>query len=177
MIGEQIYVAVAKGGIADFHSLIIPIEHFTCKDKLPESVLNEIKGAKEMMRRVFGKRGEGFISFELFYSLSYHVNIPIIPIKMEDEQELLMFFLERAKKLNIEQVDTIKDGYYLAIETHSGKRLVFSITGNFDISFGRTTVALFYKKQDKIDWKKCIQSFEEESKIAIELRKLLQQVE
>lgn len=90
-VGNESYLALAKGGLVDDHLLILPIEHHQSTLSLPESALEEISKFKEALIKYFQEQNRTPIFFERNFKTS-HCQINVVPIPVNATKELADIF-------------------------------------------------------------------------------------
>lgn len=93
-VGDEAYLALAKGGLVTEHLLILPVEHHQSCLTLPESVQNEIKKFKDALNKFFAAQGKVAIFFERNYKTS-HLQIQVVPVPEPALRELPDIFKVR----------------------------------------------------------------------------------
>lgn len=78
-VGNEIYLALAKGGVVDDHFLILPVTHHQSLSILPESVAHEMKLYKEAVGKYYEKTDRVPVFFERNFKSS-HCQLQAIPI-------------------------------------------------------------------------------------------------
>lgn len=176
-IGEQIYLALSKGGLVKFHLLILPISHIAQGQEMAADVQAEVDGCKEILRESMIKIGKGFISFFIKIPLQHHVSIPIVPFDVEDLDSVLHHILEYGMKQGIVfdsfDAESDKREFYCILETSNGKKLIHYFDRHFDLTFFRAALSDYFGKPEFMDWRKCTKSIDEECAEVAELRELL----
>lgn len=90
-VGNESYLALAKGGLVDDHLLILPIEHHQSTLTLPESALEEIGRYKEALMEYFKEQNKTSIFFERNFKTS-HCQINVVPVPVNATKELADIF-------------------------------------------------------------------------------------
>lgn len=90
-VGNESYLALAKGGLVDEHLLIMPIEHHQSILSLPESALEEISKFKEVLLRYFEEQHKVAVFFERNFKTS-HCQINVVPVPTNATRELVDIF-------------------------------------------------------------------------------------
>lgn len=90
-VGNESYLALAKGGLVDDHLLILPIEHHQSVLTLPESVLEEIGKFKEALIKYCEEQNKVPIFFERNFKTS-HCQINVVPVPANATKELADIF-------------------------------------------------------------------------------------
>ncbi|XP_073234867.1 CWF19-like protein 1 isoform X3 [Porites lutea] len=184
-VGDDSYVALAKGGLVPDHVLICPIGHFESTVKLSEDVLMEIEKYKRALRRLFHSEGKSCVIFERnFYT--QHLQLQVVPVPQTEVDELKDIFKEHGDQnslpirdvpanTELKQFVPVGAPYFVA-EFDNGERLLHRVTHKMPLQFGREVVASpsLLNMPDRVDWKACKVSLEEEKKMAAEFRKKFQ---
>ena len=117
-IGEELYVALAKGGMVDWggHLLIIPIGHYEStrhllkKSSESQSLLDEMDTMKKRLAQVYKARGESVVCFEMYGGDQgqgtplQHMHIQMIPIPLDIEADVGAIFEQEAEMFGLELV-------------------------------------------------------------------------
>ncbi|XP_068725049.1 CWF19-like protein 1 isoform X2 [Montipora capricornis] len=184
-VGDDSYVALAKGGLVPDHVLICPIGHFESTVKLTEDVLMEIEKYKNALRKLFHSEGKSCIIFERnFYT--QHLQLQVVPVPQTDVEELKDIFREhgdfnslslREVAVNTELKQAVPIGApYFVAEFDNGERLLHRVSNKMPLQFGREVVASpsLLNMADRVDWKACKVSEDEEKKMVAAFRKKFQ---
>ena len=185
-IGDHCYVALPKGGLTPYHVLILPITHHPSTLELPEEVNDEIEKFKSALKKCFKKvLGQTPIFFERNYK-SQHLQLQVVPIPKDVTSSVKLAFEECAEESNLEMVDMPEHATlcqmaqpgtpYFYVEASNKMRLFHRVQKGFPIQFGREVLASKHllNIEDRIDWKECKVSKEEEIEIANDFRKIFE---
>ncbi|KAJ7322780.1 hypothetical protein OS493_032965 [Desmophyllum pertusum] len=142
-VGDDSYVALAKGGLVPDHVLICPIAHFESTVKLTE-VIPVPRTDVEELKDIFREHGD-------FNSLA-----------MRDV----------AANTELKQVVPIGAPYFV-VEFDNEERLLHRVSQKMPLQFGREVVASssLLNLPDRVNWKDCKVSEDEEKKMAATFRK------
>ncbi|KAK2568165.1 CWF19-like protein 1 [Acropora cervicornis] len=182
---DHSYVALAKGGLVPDHVLICPIGHFESSVKLSEDVLMEIEKYKSALRKCFHSEGKSCIIFERnFYT--QHLQLQAVPVPHTDVEELKDIFIEHGESsclalkevaVNTELKQAVPIGApYFVVEFDNGERLLHRVLHKMPLQFGREVLASpsLLNMVDRVDWKACKVSVDDEKKIVAAFRKKFQ---
>ena len=185
-IGNHCYVALPKGGLTPYHVLILPITHHPSTLELPEEVHDEMEQFKSALKKCFKKTtGQVPIFFERNYK-SQHLQLQVVPIPKDLAANAKLAFEECAEDAGLELVDMPEHASlcqmaqpgtpYFYVETSNKLRLFHRVNKGFPIQFGREVLASKHllDAEERIDWKECKVSKEEEIKIANDFRKIFE---
>eukprot|EP00795_Rhopilema_esculentum_P013136 gene13136-3928_t len=162
-VGLQTYLALAKGGLTENHVLICPIHHYNSTVVLPEETLMEIE------------------KYPLIQVSRYVVHI-VVPIHLEKVEEAKSAFKEYGQLQSLEFADVPEDKDlqemvsvttpYFAVEFDDGDRLLHRVRSKMPLQFGREVLASseLLDLPEKVDWKNCKLSKEEETRITKNFR-------
>lgn len=78
-VGNEAYLALAKGGLVDDHFLVLPISHHQSFSIVPESILKEMKLYKEAISQYFSKTERVPVFFERNFKSS-HCQLQAVPV-------------------------------------------------------------------------------------------------
>ncbi|XP_074661931.1 CWF19-like protein 1 [Tubulanus polymorphus] len=187
-VGENVYLALAKGGLVPDHVLILPIGHYQSTVSAPDDVVNEINSYKKALRKMFKQEKKEIVSFERNYR-TQHLQIQVVPIPVSTAgDELKESFLDCAQSqqtsFELHEIPKMSDikqivpegAPYFYVELPSGDKLLHRIKKSFPLQFGREVLAgaEILDMTDRIDWRNCKYSIDEEKEMAAEFRKLFQ---
>ena len=71
---ENVYLALDKGPIDNYHFLAIPQEHIENSLKMCEEAKDDIKTIDKKLQEFYQQEGKSFIKFERFFSLSKKIS-------------------------------------------------------------------------------------------------------
>ncbi|XP_021938616.1 CWF19-like protein 1 [Zootermopsis nevadensis] len=184
-IGNESYLALAKGGMVPDHVLILPVGHHQSLSSIPEAVEEEIEKFKFALKKFFKKQQKVPVFFERNYKTS-HLQIQTVPIPRDMATRLKDVFQESAEQDGI-QLDELPPHTklsqiapprtpYFYVELPSGDKLYHRITNSFPLQFGREVLASeeLLDKVDRADWRDCKATREEETELAKEFRSAFQ---
>ncbi|KAJ3406521.1 hypothetical protein HDV05_005964 [Chytridiales sp. JEL 0842] len=150
-IGENAYVAVAKGSIVPWggHLLIIPMGHYNSLRALMEpkpeeeatanETLTEIQKMKDKIKKAYAERDEGALMFEVYSgSQSHeamngvqHMHIHVVPIPLTSASEIPLAFERAAESDHLEmtvngQLPQDPEAPYIRVEHLDGSVQVYT---------------------------------------------------
>lgn len=184
-VGDDSYVALAKGGLVPDHVLICPIAHFESTVKLTEEVLMEIEKFKRALRKMYHKEGKSCVIFERNY-YTQHLQLQVIPVPLTDVEELKDIFRDhgdsnslamREVPANTELSQIVPVGApYFVVEFDNEDKLLHRVSSKMPLQFGREVAAspALLNMPDRVHWKACKVSEDEETKMAGAFRKKFQ---
>ncbi|KAH3727587.1 CWF19-like protein 1 isoform X2 [Dreissena polymorpha] len=167
-VGEQTYLALAKGGLVPDHILILPIGHYQSSVTAPDEVMNEIDKFKKALKKCFKKQGKAVVFFERNFK-TQHLQIQAVPVPADSAQEVKDMFTECAEAEGIEineipvhsdikQIVQMGVPYFYA-ELPLGEKMYCRIQASqkFPLQFGREVVASpgILNMPERVDWKVC----------------------
>ena len=171
-VGEQSYLALAKGAILDQHVLILPIEHQPALVLCSAPIWAEMERYMVALRRMAASRGELVLFYERNIPHRYanpHCHIQSLPITKAAAERI-------PEMMRGWQVWPSKDAFPFARLRDEAKgcyfwfevdgKFYYSDSENFDLEFGR----VIYVQAMEMDlkrsyWRECVVSLEEETKI------------
>jgi hypothetical protein len=190
-VGNKSYLAYAKGALNNDHLLIIPIDHVQSSIHADPDLLEDINKYKSALVDYFKSKRKCVVFFERNFRTK-HMQIQMMALREDKSYLLKDAFMSMAKEqdvhlneipdmTNLKQVlRPSQSFYYLELPnddnessmlTHS--RYLCEIRGNhFPINFGRDVIAseLLLNMPDRVDWKECVKSQEEEKKMSVDFR-------
>ena len=190
-VGNKSYLAYAKGALNSDHLLIIPIDHVQSSIHADADLLEDINKYKTALIDYFKTKRKCVVFFERNFRTK-HLQIQVMAVGEDKSYLLKDAFMSLAKEqdvyLNeIPEFTNLKQVlrptnlfYYLELPNDrndnaglSHSRYLCEIRGNhFPLNFGRDVIAseLLLNLSDKVDWKDCVKSQEEEKKMSVEFR-------
>lgn len=179
-IGQEAYMALAKGGISPNHVLVIPIEHvssvFTSYKKL------ELEAVKYKKAIVDCFKNETVVFWERSmvgtpHGSKHHAHLQAIPIPKSKSEDIVKVIEEIASEDGLEIVElkrNVKVNFpYVQIDVPSIANILVKSDkrGSGLLQFGRKLVATLLQQPDKEDWKNCTASKEEEIAMADQFKR------
>lgn len=180
-IGNESYLALAKGGLVPDHVLILPVGHHQSLSTLPDAIEEEIEKFKCALKKFFKKQHKVPVFFERNFKTS-HLQIQTVPVPCDMAACLKDVFQENAEQdglqldelpphAKLSQVATPRTPYFY-VELPSGQKLFHRATKNFPIQFGREVLASeeLLNMPDRTDWRDCTTTKEEETVLTKKFR-------
>lgn len=163
-VGEHFYLALAKGPVNNFHTLIIPIEHVQSAALFNQDQFQELEIFKRSLKKLFDSKNETVIFFERNY-MSSHANINAVGIPREIEWQLSETLKDKAEEFSLQfetipKLESAKDlperGAYFVVE-FPNETMITRTMNKFPINFGRDFVCAetLLNAEDRIDWRNC----------------------
>lgn len=181
-VGEQVYLALPKGGLTSHHVMILPIGHHQSLVSLPEEALVEVDKFKAALRKMYKKLDKVAVFFERNYR-SQHMQVQVVAVDKEDAALVKKTFLETASRLELDLNEipshvplsqlAVQGQPYFYVETPNREKLFGRINKGFPLQFGREVLASsdLLDMPERVDWKACQLSQEEEMQQTKEFRK------
>lgn len=186
-IGEQNYMALAKGGLVDEHVMLMPIAH--CRNLIEiepndqrDEVLDEHKLFKKALKDFWAIRQQVPVFFERNFK-SQHAQMHAIPIPELSVTALVHVFeqMTAERRMRVNQIpddkqliDMIDPGIpYFYLEVGEYRFFVrIRAGGDFPLQFGRELVAhpQVLNLTSKIDWRNCVIDDDQVKKLAQDVR-------
>jgi hypothetical protein len=177
-IGRKSYLAYAKGALNKDHLLILPISHVKSTVISDDETLEDINLYKQTLVKYFHTRKMKVVFYERNFK-THHMQIQVFALPETKIHLLRDAFLSQALQQNIDlneipkysslkQILSDKQAYfYLELPDDEGKYLCEIKQGSFPLEFGRDVIAsdLLLNLPDRIHWKNCILSKEDEIKM------------
>ncbi|XP_063303894.1 CWF19-like protein 1 [Pelobates fuscus] len=182
-IGDNCYVALAKGGLISDHVLILPVGHYQSMVDLSSEVIEEVEKYKNALRKFFRTKGKRYVMFERNYK-SQHMQLQVVPLPLQSctTEDIKETFIVQAQEQNIELLEIpehtdikqiVQPGTpYFYVELDSGEKLFHRIKKNFPLEFGREVLAseAMLNIPTRAHWKECKSSPAEEESLAKSFR-------
>ncbi|KAJ3683350.1 hypothetical protein LUZ60_013577 [Juncus effusus] len=176
-LGENYYLALAKGPLVENHMLVVPIEHCPNTLVMSSEAESELENYKNALVEYFGRKGEKVVFFEFAFQQGHHANLQVIPIPDSKAAHVEKIFNMASERLGFEfsQVNERNnlrskfDGkasiFY--VQLPGNKIMVHTIDENekFPVQFGREVLAGLLGKAERADWRNCKLSKEEETEM------------
>ncbi|XP_069681635.1 CWF19-like protein 1 [Periplaneta americana] len=180
-IGNEVYLALAKGGLVSDHVLISPVGHHQSLSDLPEAVEEEIEKFKSALKKFYKKQHKVPVFFERNFKTS-HLQIQAVPVPRELSPRLKDVFQESAEQDSLQldelpahsklsQIAPPRTPYFY-VELPSGEKLFHRVRKNFPLQFAREVLANeeLLNMVDRADWRDCKITKEEETELAKNFR-------
>ncbi|KAF9052819.1 nuclear protein [Panaeolus papilionaceus] len=191
-IGSECYVTLPKGQIiptqsaADHvdvpgggHVLIVPITHYptfnTIPSDLAQPIINETQKYKDAVKEMYAKYGCCTVSFEVgrLSAKGGHAHVQLVPVPQRLRNRVEEAFLAEGRATGVDfEADADAalvscangKGNYFKVEIPDGKKLVHLIRdhGPFNIQFGRQVLVHLMNMPERLDWKACMLSEDED---------------
>eukprot|EP00123_Amoebidium_parasiticum_P001421 comp12500_c0_seq1/m.7457 comp12500_c0_seq1/g.7457 ORF comp12500_c0_seq1/g.7457 comp12500_c0_seq1/m.7457 type:complete len:626 (-) comp12500_c0_seq1:152-2029(-) len=183
-VGTEMYLALAKGPLVDEHVLLLPINHVPSSRDLGPSALAELERFKKALVSYFASQGRTCVFFERNMA-SRHLQIQVVPLPKAFPSDLIkQVFAQQAERLKatfqeateevLENLDS-STAYFL-VECADGSQTIHVRESEggprFPLQFGREVLgsALLLDCPQRVDWRECKQSQEEEAALAKNMR-------
>lgn len=164
-IGENFYIALAKGPVNNFHALILPVDHVQSSANLSEEHFQELELFKRALKKFYESKNMCAVFFERNYKSS-HMQVNAVGIDKDVEWQIKETFTEKAEEFSltfetIPKLMSSKDlperSPYFVVELPNGETLMTRQMNRFPINFGRDFLCAetILNSDDKIDWRNC----------------------
>ena len=167
-IGTEVYLALAKGPLTTKevvgmpfpgHVLIIPIAHTAVASSSERA---EMETYREKLTAFFQARNCCAVTFEIRVSWGIHANwqVVAVPKSIPLEEEFIQAFQE--KHMTLEQRKPGKAEEYCRVVLPSGNYVATLTERFYDLQFPRRILSRLLNLEDRVDWRGCIQTEDEE---------------
>ncbi|OUM70511.1 hypothetical protein PIROE2DRAFT_37323, partial [Piromyces sp. E2] len=197
-IGEESYLALAKGGLLEdgSHFLIIPITHIPCNNNLinappddeeeidKDALVSEMEKYKKILSDYYGSHGnKKIVCFEVYGGFDgkkyRHMHIQVVPIPEEIESKVEESFIAEAENNGLILSDYPTDFHeaYIRVELSYGKSLIFTKKDpdvRFNFQLGRVVLANLLGIPKRANWKHCTIPDEIEAQLTNNIKAQLQ---
>jgi len=189
-IGGECYVTLPKGQIVPpdsaavpggGHVLIIPISHHPTFSTIPPDlappILEETDKYKSALRALYAKHGTAPVFFEVgrLSAKGGHAHVQAIPIPLELKDKVEPAFTNEGRSQGIAfegdpdaALEMCAGGRqsYFRVDLPDGRKMVHLMkdTVPFSIQFGRQVLVSLLNTPDRLDWKACMLS-EDQDKV------------
>lgn len=180
-IGSSCYTALAKGALVSDHCLILPIGHYQSSLDLTEEVHTELEQYKSALRKFYLSKGKTCVIYERNFR-TQHLQLQVIPVDQSKSADIKEVFFRIAeqhklelaeipKHTDLKQILSVGSPYFYA-ELNDGEKILHKIKKFFPLQFGREVMAAeeLLNMPDRVNWKNCNATKEEESKMAAAFR-------
>ncbi|KRX63711.1 CWF19-like protein 1 -like protein, partial [Trichinella sp. T9] len=182
-IGDSAYLSLTKGGLCDDHFLITPIGHIQSMVEADDDVLEDIEKYKESLRKFFAAQDRTVIFFERNYR-TQHLQVHAVPIANSKSMLVRQCFIQAAANHGVDMAELSEDVSlgdiaspgcpYFYAELPYGQRLFVRRMKQFPVQFAREALTNkdLLNCPERIDWRQCALSVEEETALALKFRSL-----
>lgn len=164
-IGDNFYIALAKGPVNNFHALILPVDHVQSSANLSEEHFQELELFKRALKKFYESKNMCAVFFERNYKSS-HMQVNAIGIDKDVEWQIKETFTEKAEEFSltfetIPKLMSSKDlperSPYFVVELPNNETLITRQMNRFPINFGRDFLCAetILNAEDRIDWRNC----------------------
>ncbi|XP_004522648.1 CWF19-like protein 1 homolog [Ceratitis capitata] len=183
-IGDNFYLALAKGPINEFHVLIMSITHISSASLLAEDDWKELVKFKKALRDFFRSQGQVVCFTERHYKSS-HLQINALGIDEGYAWKIKHAFEDKSEEFNL-QLETLpaltssqmlpQQGAYFVAELPDESTLLTRQMKHFPLHFARDVFCSenLLNCEEKVDWKDCKLDKEEEIEMVKSFRKKFQ---
>ncbi|XP_053962313.1 CWF19-like protein 1 homolog [Anastrepha ludens] len=184
-IGENFYLALAKGPINEFHVLIMSITHISSASLLSDDDWQELTKFKTALRDFFKSHGQVVCFTERHYKSS-HLQINALGIDEGYAWKIKHAFEDKAEEFNLEFETLLplttsqmlpQQGPYFVAELPDESTLITRQMKHFPLHFARDVFCSenLLNCEEKVNWKDCKLDKEEEIEMVKSFRKKFQQ--
>ncbi|EEB05980.1 CwfJ family protein [Schizosaccharomyces japonicus yFS275] len=185
-IGTESYMALPKGPLSTTvtnenkmqfpgHVLIIPLAHVATLSELDEEAyqktIGEMNKFKDSVKKMFKSFGLEAVIFEVNKKQGVHLLWQVVPIPSSKVPLLMPAFEKQSAeaRFSFQKRDVRPKEYnYFRAILPNGEVLVkpLKFRERFDLQFGRRVLANVLEIPDRVDWRQCSQTVDEEKKDA-----------
>lgn len=164
-IGDNFYMALAKGPINSTHVLILSVTHIQSVSLLSQEDFDELEKFKEALRKFFKSTGQSVAFFERNYK-SPHLQVNAVAVDESLEWQIKNTIEDKAEEYNI-QFETIpkltnatqlpSQGPYFSVELPDSSTYITRQMKQFPLHFGRDIFCAgnLLNCEEKVDWRQC----------------------
>lgn len=164
-VGENFYLALAKGPINPYHILVLSVTHIQSVSLLSEDDWKELDRFKAALRKFFESKGQSVTFFERNYK-SGHLQLNAVPVDKELEWKIKHAIDDKADEYNLpfetlppltEATQLPDRGPYFMAELPNETTLLCRQMKHFPLHFGREIFCSseVLDCEDKVDWRQC----------------------
>lgn len=166
-IGTEVYLALAKGPLTTNevsgmpfpgHILIIAIAHAPLSTASESSEMDEYQ---QKLSDFFSERDCHAVIWEICHSEGVHAHRQVVAVPKSKvlEEEFIKGFAD--KKMTLEKREPGKSEEYFRVVLPSGTYIA-TLPERFDLQLPRRILANVLGVEERMDWRSCIQTEEEE---------------
>lgn len=170
------------------HVLIVPIAHYpTIQSITPDvsqGIAAEIHKYKTALHNFYAKHGAAMVSFEVarVSAKGGHAHVQVVPVPQSLADKVEEAFINEGKRIGLEPekdseaaLKACADGKksYFRVDLPDGRPVVWLIESagrSFSLQFGRVVLTSLLGIKDRMDWKACSQSEEDDTADAQNLK-------
>eukprot|EP00741_Cyanophora_paradoxa_P003247 tig00000691_g3155.t1 len=179
-VGDEVYLALAKGALVSQHVLLLPISHYASYNEVPESVLAEMERYKEALKKFFASQNLVPVLFDRSVQTKgaahFHLQVVPVPEKLAPKVQEVYEKEGGRHRIGFEKILPFEDlkkqlgprDQYFLVELPTGDRLLHRVPGGarHPLQFGREALAVLINKPERGDWKACVVDEDEEKAMA-----------
>jgi len=186
-IGEEVYLALAKGPLVPEHVLILPVTHYPAGAHLPDTVWNEVEKYRKSLAKCFKEKlGKGIVLYERatnVRSIQTHCHVQAVPVALESEETLQEHVQQCGARLNMEfepkpnwrEDDDLQKEQYVFFESGIDRSTLLHVVPQghrHPLNFAREVVARLLDMPERADWKTCSLTMQEEEQQALAFKEM-----
>ncbi|XP_049852279.1 CWF19-like protein 1 [Schistocerca gregaria] len=182
-VGEEAYLAMAKGGITNEHILIIPIDHGPSISSVNPSVWTEITKYLASLSTCFKSEGNAMLAWESAFKKNsdarVHAHLQIVAVPESIADEIGQRFQRESEKMGISLEKRDPDSKPITEATYFFLRIretewlaTISPHVHVPLQFARQVVSDALGTPEREDWKSCTNTKEEEEQIVAQFAEL-----
>ncbi|ETO31551.1 hypothetical protein RFI_05570 [Reticulomyxa filosa] len=184
-VGENTYLALAKGPLVEDHILIVPIHHLPNSMKFTPGVRREIEKYLLCLEKCYEKEQKRLLICDRNLQTKYasqHGYLEIVAVEKNKLDNLEDILTKEAVKESIEFQKITKDANlasyvgafgHLVLHERGGERYVHSVQSalkHIPLNFLRRVIAIQIGCPEKAEWTACIQDVADESNLTSKLK-------
>jgi len=190
------YVALAKGGIDRLHCMVLPTKHLPCFAQAPDDVQAAIHENVAKVSALFREADMDYALFERWIPMrntqANHMQLHVVPVPQSRSSAARETLEESVKKAGltlkrIERISHLEEAvgdanyWYFAVpgdNSARGRTLEHYVVlgGRLPLNMGREIVCDLLGCSEKVDWRECQLTEEQETKAANVLRQTMKQL-
>ncbi|KAH7107608.1 CwfJ C-terminus 1-domain-containing protein-like protein [Auriculariales sp. MPI-PUGE-AT-0066] len=187
-IGSECYVTLPKGQIPDTtsnaspvpgggHVLIVPIAHYPTISSAPQDValpiITEMERYKSALRSFYAAYGCVPVIFEVsrLTGKGGHIHLQVVPVPKDVGPKVEDFFRSEGERsgVNFEEnaVEALEEARnsqenYFRVDLPDGKFMLHRLRQAFNLQFPRAVIATLLGRPERVDWRACAQTDDQE---------------
>lgn len=192
--GVNVIVALTRGGLDDSHMVILPIAHVAKSTVLCDESVKEVATVMAAIARMYEQQYAGKVPYffercgETNGGMVRHMHIQVVALRKEVGPKLEANFVDLARQFGVQarfvkQADQtcckalmdvrclqLHEYFWAQVGQLAHVVVPFGPQKLLPVHFGRTVVANAMTMADRADWRACVRSEEDETRIAMSLK-------
>ena len=103
-VGEAVYVSLPRGGVADWHVLLVPIDCVPTRAQLSPLAARELITYQDTIERMFASQGLACLRFERALRTQgqrNHMQVHVVPLTAQHVKNAIPIFLDLTNEFKV----------------------------------------------------------------------------